>query len=72
MLSRTTYSVMVFVLSMILLFITKPSIAFDKDGHLRKFGVYENGSTIYSVGVLTCCIAIITFYSFCMIDLIFD
>ena len=72
MFSRISYSVLVFVLSMILVFLIKPGIAFDHEGQLRKFGVHENGSTIYSVGVLTSCLAIVTFYIFCVIDLVFD
>ncbi len=72
MLSRISYSVLVFILSMILLFLMKPSIAFDNEGKLRKFGVNDRGSTIYSVGVLTSCLAIITFYLFCVIDIVFD
>lgn len=72
MLSRISYSVLVFVLSMILLFLIKPSIAFDKEGKLRKFGVNDRGSTIYSVGVLTICLAVVTYYSFCVIDIVFD
>lgn len=72
MLSRIAYSILVFTLSMVLLFIVKPKIAFDSNGSLRKFGVNESGSTIYSVGVLTACISIIIFYSFCVIDLVLD
>ena len=72
MLYRISYSVLVFVLSMILLFLTKPSIAFNNEGKLRKFGVNDKGSTIYSVGVLTTSLAIVTFYLFCVIDIIFD
>lgn len=72
MLSRISYSILVFVLSMILLFLIKPRIAFNNEGQLRKFGVNDRGSTIYSVGVLTTSLAIVTFYLFCVIDIVFD
>lgn len=70
--SRISYSVVVFTMSMILVFLTKPAIAFDRNGELKTFGVSEKSDTIYSVGVMTVTLAIVVFYTFCMIDLIFD
>ena len=72
MFSRISYSIVVFVMSMILIFITKPQIVFNADGRLKSFGVSEESDTIYSLGVFTVTLAIIVFYLFCMIDLIFD
>lgn len=69
--SRVSYSIIVFILSMIILFIVKPKIAFDKNGDIRKFGVQSKTDTIYSIGVLSIVLSIIIFYMFCLIDLIF-
>ena len=70
--SRISYSIVVFIMSMILVFLTKPSIAFDRNGDLKTFGVSHKNDTISSVGVMTVTLAIVVFYLFCMIDLIFD
>lgn len=70
--SRTMYSVIVFIMSMILIFITKPKLAFDKNGTLKKFGINDKSSTVYSVGVLSVVLAVLIFYLFCIIDLIFE
>lgn len=70
--SRTMYSVIVFIMSMILIFITKPKLAFDKNGNLKKFGINDKSSTVYSVGVLSVVLAVLIFYLFCIIDLIFE
>lgn len=70
--SRISYSVVVYVMSMILLFISKPDLAFESNGELRTFGVSEKKDTIYSVGVLAVTMAIVIYYLFCMIDLLFE
>ncbi len=70
--SRVSYSIIVFIMSMILLFITKPKLAFEKDGSLKFFGISQKKDTIYSVGVLSVVLSLMIFYFFCMIDLIFD
>jgi heme/copper-type cytochrome/quinol oxidase subunit 2 len=69
--SRIAFSIVIFILSMILFFIVRPRIAFENDGKPRKFGV-ERNETIYSLGIFTIISAILTFYVFCVIDLIFD
>jgi hypothetical protein len=69
--SRISYSIIVFILSMIILFIVKPKLAFDQDGNIRKFGVQSKTDTIYSIGVFSIVMSIIIFYMFCLIDLVF-
>tara|TARA_B100000405_G_C16717315_1_gene421339 strand:+ start:2785 stop:2964 length:180 start_codon:yes stop_codon:yes gene_type:complete len=59
-------------MSMMLVFLTKPEIAFDRNGDLKHFGVSQKNDTIYSVGVMAVTLAIVVFYTFCMIDLVFD
>jgi len=69
--SRVSYSIIVFILCMIILFIVKPKLAFDQDGNIRKFGVQSKTDTIYSIGVVSIVLSIIIFYMFCLIDLVF-
>ena len=70
--SRIVYSVFLYIMIMILIFINKPSIAFDKDGNIKSFGLAKKqNETIYSFGVLTVVISIVIFYIFCMFDLMF-
>lgn len=70
--SRIAYSLVVYILIMILLFVSKPALSFDSDGRLKSFGVSDKNQTIYSVGVLSVCLAVFTFYAFVIIDLVFD
>jgi hypothetical protein len=69
--SRVSYSIIVFILSMIILFIVKPKLAFDQGGNIRNFGLQSKTDTIYSIGVLSIILSIIIFYMFCLIDLVF-
>lgn len=69
--SRIVYSVTFYVLLMILLVISKPSVMFEKDGKLKAFGVgYDK--TMFSFGVFAVVLAIMSFYAFCIIDLVFS
>lgn len=70
--SRVSYSIIVFILSMVLVFITKPKIAFDKNGNIRRFGLHDKTDTIYSLGVGSVLLSIVIFYLFCFIDLVFN
>ena len=69
--SRVIYSIIFYILTMVLIITLKPKIMFTKEGKIKKFGVnkYE---TIYSLGVFCVVSAILTFYIFCLIDLIFS
>ena len=67
--SRIIYSIIVFILFMLLITINKPSIMFDKNGNIKNFGI-ENDETIYSVGVFTIVFSVLIFYIFSLIDLL--
>jgi hypothetical protein len=69
--TRVIYAVLFYVLLIILIVLSKPSMIFDpKDGHLKPFGIgYDK--TLFSLGVFTVVLAIISFYIFCLIDLVF-
>ena len=69
--SRIIYSASFFILLMILIFISKPSIVFDKEGNIRPFGIgYDK--TMFSFGVFTVVMAVMSFYLFCIIDMMFN
>lgn len=69
--SRIVYSVLFYILTMILIVTAKPSIMFEKDGNIKPFGVgYEK--TMFSMGVFSVVFAILSFYIFCIIDLVFS
>lgn len=68
--SRVIYSVLFYLLLMILIYVSKPSILFDEKGNIRFFGIGDD-KTMFSLGVLTVVIAVVSFYIFCIIDLVF-
>lgn len=68
--TRIVYSVLFYVMTMTLLVISKPKSIFDRDGSMRAFGVGED-KTLFSMGVYTVVLAVMSFYVFCVIDLVF-
>jgi len=68
--SRIFYAIFLYILIMTLIFLKKPSMLFEKNGEIKNFGLKKN-ETMYSVGVLTIVLAIVCFYLFCVIDMIF-
>jgi hypothetical protein len=69
--NRIVYSVLFFILSMILVNLLKPTVMFNSDETLKSFGINKN-ETVFSLGVFTTLSSIVSFYCFCMIDLIFS
>lgn len=69
--SRVVYSVLFYLLLMTLIFVSKPSIMFDERGDIKHFGIGDT-KTMFSFGVLTVVIAVLSFYTFCIIDLVFQ
>ena len=68
--TRLLYSIVFFILLITLVHMSKLSVIFDKDGKLRQFGIGDN-KTMFSFGVFTVVLAILSFYFFCVIDIIF-
>ena len=68
--SRVVYSILFYVLLIILIILAKPSIMFHSNGNIKLFGVGEH-KTMFSLGVASIVLAIASFYIFCLIDLIF-
>lgn len=68
--SRIVYSILFYILVMILLIISKPAIMFENNGEFRSFGVGSD-KTMFSFGVFSVVLAIVSFYIFCLIDMIY-
>ena len=68
--SRIIYSIIFYILAMMLIVLSKPSVVFEQNGALKTFGVgYDK--TLFSFGVFSVVVAILSFYIFCIIDLVF-
>ena len=67
---RVIYSLMFYSLIMTLLLVSKPDVMFEKDGNIKAFGVGSE-KTVFSFGVFTVVIAIASFYTFTLIDIVF-
>lgn len=69
--SRVVYSIVFYILFMYLLILMRPSVIFERDGSLKEFGVgYDK--TMFSLGVFSVVLAVLSFYIFCIIDLVFS
>jgi hypothetical protein len=68
--TRVIYSILFYTLLSILIIVSKPAIMFDTNGNLRPFGVGTE-KTIFPLGVYIVTVAVISYYIFCVIDLIF-
>lgn len=68
--SRIIYSIVFYILLMILIYTSKPSFMFESDGSIKHFGLGID-KTMFSFGVFAVVLAIMSFYLFCIIDLIF-
>jgi hypothetical protein len=62
------YSIFFYVLILLLLFVAKPPIVFDKDGYFKDFGIGGTNNTLFSFGVFTVALAVLSFYIFAIID----
>jgi len=68
--SRIFYAIFLYILALTIIFIKKPLLLFHQNGEIKAFGLHKN-ETIYSIGVMSIVLAIICFYIFCIIDIIF-
>ncbi len=68
--SRIVYSLLFYILIIILVVVSKPSFMFKKDGTPIEYGVGE-GRTVLSFGVFIVVAAIASFYIFSILDVIF-
>jgi hypothetical protein len=68
--SRLVYTILFYLLIIIALFITKPKLLFDDNNQIKSFGFRDN-ETLYSIGVISTILAILSYYIFTIIDYIF-
>ena len=68
--SRIFYAIFLYLLIMTLIFLKRPTMFFEENGEIKNFGLKKD-ETMYSVGVFTVVLAIICFYLFCVIDMVF-
>lgn len=68
--SRIVYAIFFYILLVVLIVLSKPSIMFEKNGEIKQFGIGED-KTMFSLGVFTVILAIISYYIFCLVDMIF-
>ena len=69
--TRIVYSIVFYILLMVLLVVARPTVIFEIDGSMRPFGVGHD-KTLFSMGVFAVVLAVMSFYVFCIIDLIFS
>lgn len=68
--TRIIYAILFYILLIVLIIISRPSIMFESNGDIKRFGIGDD-KTMFSFGVFTVVLSILSFYIFCMIDLIF-
>ena len=70
--ARVIYSSLFFVLTMLLLLVARPRALFEPDGRAREFGTGGvDGRTVFPVGVVVVLAAVLSMYTFAMIDVVF-
>lgn len=67
---RLLYSTILFTTVVLILLVLKPTIMFHEDGQPRSFGVGPN-KTLMSFGTAVVLLALLSFFTFTMIDLVF-
>ena len=67
---RSVYSVLFYVLLIALIIVVKPSWLFYDDGQVRNFGLGCQ-QTVFSLGVIVVALAIVAYYIFAVIDILF-
>ena len=70
MVGRVAYSALFYILVMALVYIARPSFAFDHNGKAKAFGLGEM-QTIYPLGVMSAVLAVACFYTFAILDMVF-
>lgn len=68
---RLLYTLLFYILFVIIIIAVKPRFLFDEEGNIIAFGVGKN-KTIFSLGTLILAFALVCFYLFAVIDLIFQ
>jgi hypothetical protein len=71
-LNRTRGSVVAYVMLMVLLYASKPPLMFTEDGRMKAFSTAASPHTsLLSFGVCAVLLAVLMFFAFSLLDLIF-
>ena len=68
---RVIYSILFYILLVVLLFVAKPSLIFNDAGNIKQFGIdgsRNSRKTLFSFGVFTVSLALLSFYLFALVD----
>lgn len=68
--ARVVYSVLFFVLLMTLVIVARPRMLFEPDGAVRLFGVGPR-RTVFPLGVVSAVVAVLSMYTFSLIDMVY-
>ena len=60
-LNKLYFTIITYLISIILIIYLKPSMIFNKDGKLKLFGI-NNGQTIYPLWIVVSIVAILSYY----------
>lgn len=71
--ARVVYSTLFFVLTMALILVARPRTLFKPDGSAKEFGTggHDQGRTVFPLGVVVVLVAVLSLYTFAMIDLVY-
>lgn len=73
---RVIYSLLFYTLAILLIIVSKPHMIFERSGSIMPFGVglTDEGKekTIFSLGVFVIVLAIVSFYLFAVLDVVFS
>jgi hypothetical protein len=69
--ARVFYALVFYLLCVGLVLLTKPSCIFTKDGKVKSFGVGQQQTSV-SLGVVVALMAVVCFYMFAILDIMFD
>lgn len=67
---RSVYSVLFYVLLIVLIIVMRPAWLFHENGQVKTFGLGCQ-QTVFSLGVIVVALAIVAYYVFAMIDILF-
>lgn len=72
---RIIYSLLFYLMAVALIVVAKPELMFAENGGIKSFGVGldkdRSPKTVFSFGVLVVVLAIVSFYIFAVIDIVF-
>lgn len=66
---RLTYSCTFYLLAFVLIVVSKPAVVFDERARIRRFGTQPD-QTLASLAVVTALLAVVSYYMFCVLDMV--